>query len=43
MSLGAITSVRREAFAWIVPQGTHRALKPFSALMLHPIRALRRV
>jgi hypothetical protein len=42
-SLGSITSVRREAFAWIVPQGPRRILKPPPASMLHPIRALRRV
>ena len=28
MSLGAITSVRHEAFAWIVPRGPRRVLKP---------------
>jgi hypothetical protein len=43
MSLGTITSVRHEAFAWIVPQGPRRALKPPPASTLHPIRAFRRV
>lgn len=43
MSLGAITGVRHEASAWIVPQGSRRTLKPSLASTLPPIRALRRV
>ena len=42
-SLGAITSVRHEAFAWIVPQGPRRTLKPPPASTLPPIRAPGRV